>query len=702
MDTSFDDHGGDCNWEGWPSWQSYAINMHNKAVGDPLQAYNGSISGDGNVGGVLPTAIFYLPMHDNMTSVNRYWTYFAAATPDICPTPANGCREQEVLFRFQQLECSGPNKKPPCKMVGWPMYWNSYWFSRFPGANESDTAKQTLITGPANATSASEFYSTLLSNKQWWEAELKKEGMMSLELPSPATTNGTWLELQARQAIVRSMISRENTWHPRYGVKPGYGDISHDGLLEVFTATATAALEYGAMPYAKGVIDNQFSFYVRDDGMVWYRATELPASARMLSILAMYRSYSGGDDAFLLKHFRKAQALAELMISRRTASLKYGKDDARYGIPYGGDEARDGVSTSAMNHDESPIHWYASAAELYRAFSELGAVWVAVGKNASRDDVTEHGNELLRLAPQIYTNLHASLNKTVNTTADGSERCWKLTAETGRKENSFRGFAEMLYSGALTAKQANDIYTAASGGSRCGATRFLTMGSPGLGDGKASITSPSSYGFAYGLLQHDMIEPFLLHFFTMSAHSYTRGTYTSPESSNLADRDEPSIAYTAAGVATTPIYLKWMLAYEEPKTRTLWLAKATPRDWLVAGEAPLVASGLTTRYGRVSFTMEVASKAATAAEYTVHATLSLPMSFTAAAGAPAGGIRLRIRSPLDHVGTLSSVTIGGETWSTFSAADETIDIAANELTEAMVKTGLQSIVATFGSSQAPP
>ena len=54
----------------------------------------------------------------------------------------------------------------------------------------------------------------------------------------------------------------------RYGVKPGYGDIVHDGLLGVFTATATAALEWGAMPYAKGIIDNQFKHYVRESGMV--------------------------------------------------------------------------------------------------------------------------------------------------------------------------------------------------------------------------------------------------------------------------------------------------------------------------------------------------------------------------------------------------------------------------------------------------
>ena len=181
-----------------------------------------------------------------------------------------------VLFRFQQLQCSGKNKKPPCKLVDWPMYWNSYWYSRFPGANATDTEKQTLLTGPVNATSSSEFYAALLGNREWWDAELAKEGMMELSLPSSSktATNGTWLHMQAVQSIVRSMITRENTWHPRYGVRPGYGDISHDGLTEVFTATATAALEFGSMPYAKGVIENQFTHYIRDDGMVWHRSQE--------------------------------------------------------------------------------------------------------------------------------------------------------------------------------------------------------------------------------------------------------------------------------------------------------------------------------------------------------------------------------------------------------------------------------------------
>jgi len=49
----------------------------------------------------------------------------------------------------------------------------------------------------------------------------------------------------------------------------------------------------------------------------------------------------------LAKHRVQAKALAELLLSRRQASLKYGATDPRHGIPSGDDEGRDGVTVSA-------------------------------------------------------------------------------------------------------------------------------------------------------------------------------------------------------------------------------------------------------------------------------------------------------------------------------------------------------------------
>ena len=210
--------------------------------------------------------------------------------------------------------------------------------------------------------------------------------------------DGPWLVPQAKHAIIKSMISRESTWHPRYGVSPGYGSVVYNGLQEVFTATATAALESGAMPYAKGVIDNHFCFYVREDGMVWHRTEELPASARMLTVLALYYAYSA-DASFMLQHFDKARALADLLMARHAASLQYGQDDPRYGIPMGEDEAlhADISLGELMLNEAQPRHWYASAAEFYRAAADIGAAWSAIGKTAQRADVASQARGVSRL-----------------------------------------------------------------------------------------------------------------------------------------------------------------------------------------------------------------------------------------------------------------------------------------------------------------
>eukprot|EP01052_Picozoa_sp_SAG31_P053690 SAG31_NODE_13894_length_839_cov_1.029730_1_plen_261_part_10 len=253
------------------SLQPDAILKYNVAVGNPPQEIDTNGMGEGMVD-TIPSAVFYLPVLSNGSSHFRYWTKFFIAVPDT-----EGNREQAVWSRYQQIECSGPNMKAPCRLhPNSVMYWDTYWYSRYPGANVTDTQKETLRTGPVNASSASGFYSTLLNNRRWWAKELEAEGMMELSLPSPASTNGTMLATQAVHSIVKAMVTRETTWHPRTGVSPGYGSVVYNGLPEVFVATATAALEAGALPFAQGVIDNWFSYYVRDDGMGWHTLSELP------------------------------------------------------------------------------------------------------------------------------------------------------------------------------------------------------------------------------------------------------------------------------------------------------------------------------------------------------------------------------------------------------------------------------------------
>ena len=250
---------------------------------------------------------------------------------------------------------------------------------------------------------------------------------MELALPSPGSTNGTWLQMQMRHNVIGGMLTWHDTWGPRYGVLPGYGIAMQNGFEDTFTATAMGALEVGAMRYAKGLLDHQWNNFVRYDGLINYRAEELAQQARMLTILALYHSYSGGDDALLLRHFEKAKAMAEWLIARRETTLSYGAADPRYGMMPGVDEGDD--FKVQYLHQTPQSHWYSAVAEAYRAFTELGQIWVSVGKMAARGDVAEHGAELLKLAPTLYHDLHASLNKTVNTTASPGHRCYPHRAD---------------------------------------------------------------------------------------------------------------------------------------------------------------------------------------------------------------------------------------------------------------------------------
>ena len=289
--------------------------------------------------------------------------------------------------------------------------------------------------------------------------------------------------------------------------------------------------------------------------------------------------------------------------------------------------------------------------------------------------------------------------KTVNTTASPGHRCYPHRADgVGTFVGCpFRSYPELFHSGALTAQQTDDIYTSGQGVTTCEVGRWLTLGTASGSNANPLIFTHVPQGIPFGLLVHDMVDRFLLYFFSISAHTATRDTWITPESQTIK-REGGGYAYESAGMANVQRAMKLMLCFEEPETRTLWLGKATPRDWLAVGEAPLVANNMTTRYGRVSYTMRAVvsntAAAASAAGYAVRASVVLPASFATAKTAPNGGLRIRIRSPAEHKGLLSAVTVGGKPWKLFTPADETIDVPASQLTADLI-TNLESIVATY-------
>ena len=455
--------------------------------------------------------------------------------------------------------------------------------------------------------------------------------------------------------------------------------------------------------YAKGVIDNWIKYYVRDNGMTSYRAEELAQSGRMLTIFALYTSYTGDVD-FMLGHFDKAKVLAEWLLYRYAMSVtNWPASDPRHGVVAGGDEG-DGFVAFYETYGKTPLsHAYSCTSNTYRGFTEIGQMWRQIGHATGRKDVSAHADKLLDAAPRVLDALQASLNKTTQpTTNPRAPICVPSNADpspagspAGGCLGDFRGYNELMYTGALTYEQADNMFIHLTYGNESVlVTRPMTLGATGYNNKQVTYTA---YGMAYGLLQHDMVERFLLHYFGMSAHTYTRATWTTPEAAH-PDRDVGSTDYVAAGVHTAPTYMKWMLLFEEPNTKTVWVGKALPRDWLGPGVEPVVVNNATTRYGRVSYTMSAdahahaaADTAATTASYAVTVSVSLPGTFAGPAG-PAGGVRVRVRTPLEHVGKMSAVMVGGKPWAKFDARAETIDFA--ELTPALLEE-MKTIVVTF-------
>ena len=705
VDASFSDHADDCTDNGFPRPQGYVMNLtaisrDEPPIHDFLRYVNFTGMAEGLVGGDrgYPNLIFYFPILPQDFAAfggSRYWTMIASPVPDM-----QGGREQSTWFRFQQIRCAGTHRRPPCERIGDAQYYDTYWYSNSPIT--------TRWIRPELRANASGFYSNLLAVKRFWDATLIAEGMMRLRLPEGTSTNGTWLSQQAIFSIVRSMISRDDTWHPRYGILPGYGVSLQDGFQDTFTSTATAALEFGAWPYAKGVIDNWLRFYMRDDGMVTYRAEELAQSGRMLTIFMLYHSYTG-DDALLLRHFGKIRAHARWLLYRYETALSMHPNvsDPRHGIIAGGDEGDTFVGYYETYGTQPLPHKYSTHANVYRGFMDVGSMWNALALNTGRKDLAAHAAELLDAAPRMREHLQASLQMTIWPTGNPrAPRCVPTGADPPAAAadppigclGDFRGFPELMYAGVLSSRQAEDLYLHLTYGNDTRlVTRPMTLGCTGYNN---KCSTYVAYGMGYGLLVHDMVERFLLHYFGMSAHTYTRGTWTTPEATD-PNREVGSTDYVAAGVHTAPTYLKWMLVFEEPDARTVWLAKALPREWLAPSADTVLVEDAPTRYGRVSFVM---SAAVADSQYSVRANVTLPAPYFCANGPP-GGLRLRLRAPVALAGRMESVTVGGSAWDAFDPKSETVDFTSAVLrsssTASSLQARMQTIVARWARRRSP-
>jgi hypothetical protein len=122
-----------------------------------------------------------------------------------------------------------------------------------------------------------------------WDLPMGRAFLSRNNEGAPGT--GELLARQARYTLVLDMITRTGTglW-PRYGTAPGYEQpgIGADGFQEIFTASMMASLEWGLYDYARGVLDNWLTYFIKDRGFVLYRGLEMAQHGRMLTNIAQY------------------------------------------------------------------------------------------------------------------------------------------------------------------------------------------------------------------------------------------------------------------------------------------------------------------------------------------------------------------------------------------------------------------------------
>jgi hypothetical protein len=149
---------------------------------------------------------------------------------------------------------------------------------------------------------------------------------------------------------------------------------------------------------------------------------------------------------------------------------------------------------------------------------------------------------------------------------------------TDPQYRSYRAYMKMLYSGSLSAENSRLIIDYLS------THHNFVLGMPtAYGYNTGDRAGFLSYGYAYALIQHGDIRRALLLLYSAVAHQYTRGTWTAPETRDVFT-DNSAAPYRTPAQLVVPLLTRWMLVFEDPQSDILWLAKATPRDWLADGQ----------------------------------------------------------------------------------------------------------------------
>jgi hypothetical protein len=440
-----------------------------------------------------------------------------------------------------------------------------------------------------------EFYRALLAFAGYWVQQLHDVAPTSL--PQDAWTD------MSKYAFAKELITRPGGVYPKYGaVDRDYAGSEYDGFQDIFTSAIYTNMEWGRLATARLFIDNYFSEYVDEKGMVDMRGPETAQFGMTLSLLARYFHYTR-DSALLLKHRAKIEATAKLLADMHDESLHLPKDNPGYGLIHGWSE-----SDSCLSENPS-LYWqpyYANSAFAARGLKDISPVWTALARTSSMPGMEKLAQDWLRRSGVLRDRTIESVEKNIQNDKappyigifPGTTLTFRESLEKERpspQQWPHRPYAELLQADILPSQLANRVIDCmrAYGATTLGVVANVWRFQP---DGR-EILGFISYGYAQMLLRLDRIEEFLLFLYSHRYHAHTRGSWTAGEVTGITG---DSGTYCVPAQQTIPLLVRWMLVLEDSDEDRLYLAKGVPREWVGSGREIRIEHA-PTRWGAVSF-----------------------------------------------------------------------------------------------------
>ncbi len=440
-----------------------------------------------------------------------------------------------------------------------------------------------------------EFYAALLAFADYWDEQL--HDFAPTELPENA-----WVDM-SKHAFVKDLMTRPGGLYPKYGaVDRDYGGSEYDGFQDIFTSAIYTNMEWGRLETTRLFIDNYFTEYVDDKGMIDMRGPETAQFGMTLSLLARYFHYSH-DSALMLKHRAKIEATAKLLADMHEESLQLPQKDPAYGLIRGWSE-----SDSCLGENPS-LYWqayYANSAFAARGLKDIARAWVDLSRMTSTKGMASLSDDWMKRSKTLRDRTIESIENNIQKDKTppyiglfpGTTLTFREALEKERpspQQWPHRPFAELLQADILPPNLANLVidcmraYGATTLGVVANVSRFTENGRDLLGF--------ISYGYAQMLLRLDRIEEFLLFLYAHRYHVHSRGSWVAGEVTGITG---DSTLFCMPAQQTIPQLVRWMLVLEDSDEDVLYLAKGVPRQWVGSGK-PIQIEQAPTRWGRVSF-----------------------------------------------------------------------------------------------------